>query len=159
MRIAMIGAGGFGGYFGARLAQGGADVCFLARGSHLAAIRANGLVVEGGPEKVCVNPVRASDNPADLGVADFVLLAVKLWDTETVLEQIKPMVGPDTTSDFVPKWCAQGQRVTKRLWPGPDHGRGRLRRDHDRSPWRHPADGTNATTDLRRVRWPPVDAR
>ncbi|SDN42791.1 ketopantoate reductase family protein [Afipia sp. GAS231] len=97
MRIAMIGAGGFGGYFGARLAQGGADVCFLARGSHLAAIRANGLVVEGGPEKVCVNPVRASDNPTDLGVADFVLLAVKLWDTETVLEQIKPMVGPDTT--------------------------------------------------------------
>src|SRR6266850_5989580 len=97
MRIAMIGAGGLGGYFGARLAQGGADVCFLARGSHLAAIRANGLVVEGGPEKVWVNPVRASDNPTDLGVADFVLLAVKLWDTETVLEQIKPMVGPDTT--------------------------------------------------------------
>src|SRR5450755_4990989 len=97
MRIAVIGAGGLGGYFGARLALGGADVCFLARGSHLAAIRANGLVVEGGPEKVCVNPVRASDDPADLGVADFVLLAVKLWDTEMVLEQIKPMVGPATT--------------------------------------------------------------
>ncbi len=97
MRIAVIGAGGFGGYFGARLAQGGADVHFLARGSHLAAMRANGLVVEGGPERICANPVRASDDPADLGVADFVLLAVKLWDTEMVLEQIKPMVGPGTT--------------------------------------------------------------
>jgi 2-dehydropantoate 2-reductase len=97
MRVAVIGAGGFGGYFGARLAQGGADVCFLARGSHLAAMRANGLVVEGGPERICANPVRASDNPADLGVADFVLLAVKLWDTEMVLEQIKPMVGAATT--------------------------------------------------------------
>src|SRR5260370_40531497 len=98
----MIGGGGFGGYFGARLAQGGADVRFLARGSHLAAIRANGLVVEGGPEKVCVNPVRASDNPADLGVADFVLLAVKLWDTVTVLEQGRRIVGPDTPLNSVP---------------------------------------------------------
>src|SRR5882724_224556 len=97
MRIAVIGAGGLGGYFGARLAQGGAEVCFLARGPHLAAMRANGLVIEGGPERICANPVRVSDNPADLGVADFVLLAVKLWDTEMVLKQIKPIVGPDTT--------------------------------------------------------------
>jgi 2-dehydropantoate 2-reductase len=97
MRIAVIGAGGFGGYFGARLAKGGADVRFLARGSHLAAMRANGLAIEGGPERICANPVIASDNPADLGVADFVLLAVKLWDTEMVLDQIKPMVGPSTT--------------------------------------------------------------
>src|SRR6266403_2787635 len=97
MRIAVIGAGGFGGYFGARLAMGGADVRFLARGSHLAAMRANGLAVEGGPERICANHVIASDNPADLGVADFVLLAVKLWDTEMVLDQIKPMVGPSTT--------------------------------------------------------------
>src|SRR5580700_12132227 len=87
MRIAVIGAGGFGGYFGARLAKGGADVRFLARGSHLAAMRANGLAIEGGPERICANPVIASDNPADLGVADFVLLAVKLWDTEMVLDQ------------------------------------------------------------------------
>ena len=97
MRIAVIGAGGLGGYFGARLAQGGADVRFLARGSHLAAMREHGLAIEGGPEVIRVVPVRASDDPADLGVADFVLLAVKLWDTETVLEQIKPVVGPGTT--------------------------------------------------------------
>ena len=97
MRIAVIGSGGLGGYFGARLAQGGADVRFLARGAHLAAMRADGLAIEGGPEVIRVAPVRASDDPADLGVADFVLLAVKLWDTETVLEQIKPVVGPSTT--------------------------------------------------------------
>src|SRR5258705_11761584 len=97
MRIAVIGAGGFGGYFGARLAMAGAGFRFFARGSHLAAMRANGLAVEGGPERICANHVIASDNPADLGVADFVLLAVKLWDTEMVLDQIKPMVGPSTT--------------------------------------------------------------
>src|SRR6201984_919009 len=82
MRIAVIGAGGLGGYFGVRLAQGGADVRFLARGSHLAAMREHGLAVEGGPEVIRVPSVRASDDPVDLGVADFVLLAVKLWDTE-----------------------------------------------------------------------------
>ena len=81
MRIAVIGSGGLGGYFGARLAQGGADVRFLARGAHLSAMRADGLAIEGGPEVIRVAPVRASDDPADLGVADFVLLAVKLWDT------------------------------------------------------------------------------
>src|SRR5258706_16002087 len=97
MRIAVIGAGGFGGYFGARLAKGGADVRFLARGAHLAAIRADGLAIEGGPEVIRVAPVRASDDRVDLGVADFGLLAVKLWDTEMVLEQIKPAVGPRTT--------------------------------------------------------------
>jgi 2-dehydropantoate 2-reductase len=97
MRIAVIGAGYFGDYFGARLAKRGAGVRFLARGSHLAAIRANGLVVDGDPERICANTVIASDNPADLDVADFVLLAVKLWDTEMVVDQIEPMVGPSTT--------------------------------------------------------------
>jgi 2-dehydropantoate 2-reductase len=67
MRIAVIGAGGFGGYFDARLAQGGADVRFLARVAYLAAMRANGLVVEGGAKRICAKPVRASDNPAYLG--------------------------------------------------------------------------------------------
>ncbi len=95
MRIAIIGSGGVGGYFGARLARGGADVTFLARGAHLAAMRAQGLAVEG-PEPMHVHPVRATDNPAEIGVADLVLFAVKLWDTEAVLEQIRPVMGPDT---------------------------------------------------------------
>ncbi len=95
MHIAIIGSGGVGGYFGARLARGGADVTFLARGAHLAALRAQGIAVEG-PEAIRVNPVRATDDPAAIGVADIVLFAVKLWDTETVLEQIRPVMGPNT---------------------------------------------------------------
>jgi 2-dehydropantoate 2-reductase len=95
MRIAMIGSGGVGGYFGARLARGGADVTFLARGAHLAALRTQGITVEG-PEAIHVNPVRATDDPSTMGVADLVLFAVKLWDTQSVLEQIKPVMGSDT---------------------------------------------------------------
>jgi 2-dehydropantoate 2-reductase len=97
MRIAVIGSGGLGGYFGARLVKGGADVVFLARGAHLAAMRTQGLSVEGGPEVLDVGPVEATDDPAKIGVADLVIFAVKLWDTEAVLGQIKPVVGPKTT--------------------------------------------------------------
>ena len=97
MRIAVIGSGGVGGYFGARLADGGAEVTFLARGDHLAAMRSHGLKIEGGPRPIHVKKVQATDNPADMGVADLVLFAVKLWDTEAVLEQIRPVVGPHTT--------------------------------------------------------------
>jgi 2-dehydropantoate 2-reductase len=95
MRIAIVGSGGVGGYFGARLARGGADVMFLARGAHLAAMQTRGIAIEG-PDEIRVNPVRATDDPADIGVADLVLFAVKLWDTEAVLEQIQPVMGPDT---------------------------------------------------------------
>lgn len=95
MRIAVIGSGGVGGYFGARLAQGGADVTFLARGAHLAAMRSEGLMIEG-PDALHLDKVQATDDPAKMGVADLVMFAVKLWDTDTVLEQIRPVVGPDT---------------------------------------------------------------
>jgi 2-dehydropantoate 2-reductase len=96
MRIAIMGSGGLGGYFGARLVQGGAaDVHFVARGKHLEAMRRDGLRVEG-PEPIHVTPVHATDQPAKIGVADVVMLCVKLWDTQQAIEQIRPMVGPDT---------------------------------------------------------------
>lgn len=96
MRIAIMGSGGLGGYFGARLVQGGAaDVHFIARGKHLEAMRRDGLRVEG-PEPIHVKPVHATGDPAAVGVADVVLLCVKLWDTEQAIAQIRPMVGPDT---------------------------------------------------------------
>ncbi len=95
MRIAVIGSGGVGGYFGARLAKGGADVTFLARGAHLAAMRSEGLTIEG-PDALHLDKVQATDDPAQMGVADLVMFAVKLWDTDTVLEQIRPVVGPST---------------------------------------------------------------
>jgi 2-dehydropantoate 2-reductase len=96
VRIAVIGSGGVGGYFGARLVLGGADVTFLARGPHLAALRAGGIAIEGGPQPIQLARVRATDDPATMGVADLVLFAVKLWDTEAALEQIRPVMGPDT---------------------------------------------------------------
>lgn len=95
MRIAMMGSGGVGGYFGARLASGGAEVHFVARGKHLQAMRSEGLRVEG-PEPIHIAHVNATDDPGEIGVADFVMLCVKLWDTETALQQIRPLVGPDT---------------------------------------------------------------
>jgi len=97
MRIAVIGSGGVGGFFGAKLAKGGADVTFLARGAHLEAIRRSGIAIESGAEVERVSPVRATDDTGELEVSDFVLLAVKLWDTGPMLDRIESAVGPDTT--------------------------------------------------------------
>jgi 2-dehydropantoate 2-reductase len=96
MRIAIMGSGGVGGYFGARLAQAGCEVAFIARGEHLAALRERGLVVESQLGDVYLPRVRATDNPTGLGPVDLVLIAVKLWDTETAAQMIAPLVGPGT---------------------------------------------------------------
>ena len=90
-----MGAGGVGGYFGARLQQAGHDVTFFARGRHLEAIRANGLKVES-PHGDALLKVRALADPRDAGVVDVVLFAVKLWDTEAAAEKLRPIVGPET---------------------------------------------------------------
>jgi 2-dehydropantoate 2-reductase len=95
MRIAAMGAGGVGGYFGARLQQAGHDVTFFARGRHLAAIRANGLTLES-PHGNAQLKVRVLEHPRDAQVADVVLFAVKLWDTETAAEMLRPIVGAHT---------------------------------------------------------------
>jgi 2-dehydropantoate 2-reductase len=95
MRIAVIGAGGLGGYFGARLCLGGADVHFVARGRHLQALREQGLRVVG-PEPMHVPRVDATDDAGSIGTADLVMLCVKLWDTAAALEQIRPLVGAQT---------------------------------------------------------------
>lgn len=96
MRIAIMGSGGVGGYFGARLAQAGCEVAFIARGEHLAALRERGLVVESQLGDVYLPRVRATDDPTGLGPVDLVLIAVKLWDTETAAQMIAPLVGPGT---------------------------------------------------------------
>ena len=95
MRIAVMGSGGLGGYFGARLALGGAEVHFIARGRHLQALRSEGLRVEG-PEPMQLPHVDATDDPRSVGVVDVAMLCVKLWDTEAALEQMRPLVGPQT---------------------------------------------------------------
>jgi 2-dehydropantoate 2-reductase len=96
LRIAVMGSGGLGGYFGARLCDGGADVHFIARGKHLEAMRSQGLRIEG-PTSIHIPRVNATHDPREVGVVDLVMLCVKLWDTETALQQIRPMVGPRTT--------------------------------------------------------------
>jgi 2-dehydropantoate 2-reductase len=96
MRIAFMGSGGLGGYFGARLCDGGAEVHFIARGRHLEAMRSEGLRIEG-PEPIHIAHVHATDDPAKVGVVDFVMLCVKLWDTEAALQQVLPMIGAGTT--------------------------------------------------------------
>jgi 2-dehydropantoate 2-reductase len=96
MKIAIIGAGGVGGTFGAALAKAGADVWFLARGAHLDAMRTNGLRIVGGRGETHLVPTQATDDPAAIGPADVVLFCVKLWDVESAGEHIRPIVGPAT---------------------------------------------------------------
>jgi len=92
MRIAIMGAGGVGGFFGAKLALAGSDVTFIARGRHLDAIRANGLRVESSTGAMHVAKARASDNGADVAPVDVVMLCVKLWDVESAAQQIAPLL-------------------------------------------------------------------
>ncbi len=96
MRIAVVGAGGVGGGFGAALASAGADVTFIARGAHLAAMKARGLRVEGGRGETHLVPTQATDDPSTVGPVDIVLFCVKLWDVEGAGEHIRPLVGQDT---------------------------------------------------------------
>jgi len=96
MRIAVVGAGGVGGGFGAALAKAGADVTFIARGAHLAAMKSAGLKVGGPRGDIHLVPTQATDNPASLGTVDMVLFCVKLWDVESAGEKIKQLVGAGT---------------------------------------------------------------
>jgi 2-dehydropantoate 2-reductase len=96
MRIAVVGAGGVGGGFGAALAKAGADVTFIARGPHLAAMKSEGLKIQGGRGETHLVPTQATDDPASVGPVDVVLFCVKLWDVESAGEQIRPLVGAGT---------------------------------------------------------------
>ena len=96
MRIAVVGTGGIGGPYGASLAKAGADVTFVARGAHLAAMRENGLRIEGDRGETHIQSAQATDKMAEIGTVDIVLCCVKLWDLEAVAEQIRAVIGPQT---------------------------------------------------------------
>jgi 2-dehydropantoate 2-reductase len=100
MRICVFGAGSVGGYLAGGLSRGGAEVSVVARGAHLAAIRANGLTVET-PADAFTARVVASDNPADLGVQDLVLVTVKAPALPDVAAAIAPLLGADTAVAFI----------------------------------------------------------
>jgi 2-dehydropantoate 2-reductase len=96
MRIAIFGTGGAGGYFGAQLARAGEDVTFIARGEHLKAIRKQGLTVETPRGEIVIQPARATDEPAQVGVVDAVLVGVKSWQVLEAAHAIRPLMGPAT---------------------------------------------------------------
>jgi 2-dehydropantoate 2-reductase len=92
----VFGTGGIGGYFGGRLAQAGEDVVFIARGEHLQAMQNHGLKVDSIEGDFVVQPVQASADPAEVGKADVVIVAVKAWQVTDAAVAMQPMIGPDT---------------------------------------------------------------
>lgn len=110
MKVVIVGAGAIGGYIGARLAQVGADVVLFARGSHLEAMRSQGLRVEGANETFTVHP-QVSGSLAEIGPADVVILGVKAHGLPALAPQLAPLLGPDTTvmstQNGIPWWYFQ----------------------------------------------------
>ncbi len=96
MKIAVMGAGALGGYFGGRLAQAGHEVWLIARGAHLAAMKADGLRIVSPKGDAHITDIRATDQPGEVGVADVVFFMVKNRDVESAGMAIKPMLGPGT---------------------------------------------------------------
>ena len=119
MRIAVMGAGGVGGYFGGRLAAGGHDVAFVARGAQLQALRAGGLRIESPLGDQHLPQVTVTDDPAELEPVDLVLFGVKLWDTETAAEQLRPLLREGTAVVSFQNGVASDEVLGRVL--GPEH--------------------------------------
>src|SRR4028118_2170508 len=96
MRIAVIGVGGTGGYFGGLMARAKEEVTFIARGAQLEALRTRGLTVESRLAGTFRVAVRATDDPSEAGPVDLVLFCVKAYDTDAAAESIRPLIRPDT---------------------------------------------------------------
>jgi 2-dehydropantoate 2-reductase len=96
VRIAIVGAGGVGGYFGGRLAAAGTDVAFLARGAHLAALQGDGLYIDSPNGNLHLSSATATHDPERIGRVDLVFFAVKLYDTDDALRLLPPLIGPRT---------------------------------------------------------------
>jgi 2-dehydropantoate 2-reductase len=118
MRIAVVGTGGVGGGFGAALAKAGADVTFIARGAHLAAMKAQGLQVRSDRGDIHLVPTNATDDPAAIGKVDVVLFCVKLWDVESAGQHIKPLIGSDTAVIPLQNGVDAAERLIPILGPG-----------------------------------------
>ncbi len=96
MKIAVIGSGGVGGYYGGLLAQQGHAVTFVARGAHLEAIRKNGLQIKSVHGDFTVKPAATAESPAEIGPVDLVLFCTKTYDTDRAAESIRPILTPET---------------------------------------------------------------
>jgi len=122
MNIVIIGAGGVGGYFGARLARAGEAVTLIARGAHLDAIRRDGLRIRSAVEgEYVVRPATVTEAKG-LAIADMVLLCVKSFDTESAVESLRPIVGPDTGVLTLQNGVDNVEKIDARLGAGPAVG-------------------------------------
>src|SRR5262245_18971247 len=119
MRVAVMGTGGTGGYFGGLLARAGHDVTFIARGAHLAALRAHGLTVRSRRAGDFTVPAQATDDPAGVGTVDLVLFCVKAHDTDAAAELIRPLVGPQTMVLPVQNGIDHPERLARVVGEGP----------------------------------------
>ena len=151
MKICIVGAGAIGAYFGLELAEGGADVSLIARGPHLAAMQADGVRVRAGGEERRAQ-IRATDDPAELGPQDAVIITLKAHSVPGICERLQPLLGPETAvvtaSNGIPWWYFhklegpyEGRRIAarrpRRHPVGPDragtrHRLRHLRRGRDR---------------------------
>jgi len=119
MRIAIMGAGGVGAYFGGRLARASQDVTFIARGEHLRALQERGLEVHSPLGDFTLPTVKATDDPATVGPMDLVLVCVKAYDTETAARAMRPMVGPETAVLSLQNGVDAHERLAAILGPEP----------------------------------------
>src|SRR5829696_1770346 len=113
MRIAIMGSGGTGGYFGGLLARAGEEVTFIARGAHLEALRLQGLRVKSRLAGEFTLPVRATDTPNKVGPVDLILLCVKTYDTEAAAQSIRPLSGADTMLLSLQNGVENAERIAK----------------------------------------------
>ena len=122
MRVAIVGAGAVGGVFGAMLARAGHAVSLLTRGDSLEAVRARGLSLTNAAGEVYeTGPLAASDDPAALGVADLVLVAVKSWQVAALAPALAPLVGPGTLVVPVQNGVEAGEALLDGLGPSAAH--------------------------------------
>lgn len=119
MRIAVIGVGGVGGYFGGRLAELGEEVTFVARGATLSALREKGLRVDSINGDFVIKPARATDDARTVGEVDVVLLGVKTWQLHEAAESIRPIVGRNTVVVTLQNGVDAGDQVAEVL--GAEH--------------------------------------
>ncbi len=124
MKIAIMGTGSIGGYFGGRLAKAGEDVVFIARGAQLQAMRERGLTVHSVFGDFYLPNVQATDNPAEVGPVDLILVCVKAYDTDTAAQSIQTMVSDTTVVISLQNGVDNAGRLMGML--GPQHVLGGL---------------------------------
>jgi 2-dehydropantoate 2-reductase len=118
MRIAIMGSGGLGGYYGGMLASAREDVTFIALGSHLESIRSDGLTVKLSSGEEFTLDAKATNDPGEIGPVDIVWFCVKTYDTDTAAEQIRPMIGPETMIASIQNGVDNERRIEGIFGPG-----------------------------------------